>query len=79
MSVRGLGDRWLAGEPIAGVAFAHHEAVVVRAGPHVGRAARVLLLASGPPDPHFLVQVEGERRPVRVRQSALARSAAAGG
>jgi hypothetical protein len=72
VSVRGLGDRWLAGDAIDGVAFAHHEAVVLRAGPHAGSPGRVLLLASGPPDPHYLVRVDGEPRPLRVRQSELA-------
>ena len=67
MSVRGLGDRWLAGEPIAGVAFAQGARVVAPDG----RTGRILLLMSGPPDPLYLVELDGDARPRRVRQSAL--------
>jgi hypothetical protein len=67
MSVRGLGDRWLAGEAIDGVAFAQGARVVAADG----RAGRILLLMSGPPDPLYLVELDAEPRPRRVRQSAL--------
>jgi hypothetical protein len=70
----GLGDRWLAGEPIDGVTHAHHEPVRLRAGRLAGHRGRVLLLASPPPDPHYLVEIPGEPRPVRVRQSELERA-----
>ena len=71
MTARGLGDRWLAGEAIDGVDFAPSDAVAVRDGRHAGRAGRVLLLASAPPNPLYLVDV-GEARPARVAQDALA-------
>ena len=74
VTVRGLGDRWLGGEAIDGVAFAQHEPVVVRAGRLAGRVGRVLLLASGPPDPHYLVAVDDEPRPLRLRESELERT-----
>lgn len=74
VTARGLGDRWLAGETIDGVAFAQHEPVVLRAGRRAGRVGRVLLLASGPPDPHYLVAVDDEPRPLRLRESELERA-----
>ena len=67
----GLGDRWMAGERIPGVAFAHHDGVVVTAGPHAGRAGRVLLLAAPPPAAAYLVAVDGAGAPVRLAQTAL--------
>src|SRR5690606_33005515 len=53
---RGAGDRWLAGEPVDGVRFGHHEAVVVTAGPWAGRVGRVALLLTLGDDPLYLVQ-----------------------
>ena len=67
----GVGDRWMAGEAIPGVAFALHDAVQVAEGPHAGRAGRVLLLAAPPPTPAYLIAVDGAGTPVRVPQSAL--------
>ena len=67
----GLGDRWMAGEPIAGVAFAQHDAVQVTQGPYAGRAGRVLLLAAPPPAAAYLIAVDGEGAPARVAQAAL--------
>ena len=67
MSVRGLGDRWLAGEAIEGVEFAHGAAVVAPDG----RTGSILLLMSGPPDPLYLVELDEEPRARRMRQSVL--------
>lgn len=68
----GLGDRWMAGERIPGVAFALHDAVQVTEGAHAGRAGRVLLLAAAPPGAAYLVAVDGAgAAPVRVPQAAL--------
>lgn len=66
----GLGDRWMAGERLPGVAFAQHDAVQVTEGAHAGRAGRVLLLAAPPPAPAYLVDL-GDTVPARVAQSAL--------
>ena len=69
---RGAGDRWLAGEPVDGVRFAHHDAVVVTGGRWAGRVGRVALLLTLGDDPLYLVQLAGEGAGARVRQSALA-------
>lgn len=69
-AARGLGDRWLAGERIDGVAFAQNDAVRVREGRHAGRLGRVLLLADAPPAAAYLVDL-GDGRPARLAQSAL--------
>jgi hypothetical protein len=61
----------MAGERIAGVAFAQHDGVVVTGGPHAGRAGRVLLLAAPPPRVAYLVAVDGAAAPVRLAQTAL--------
>jgi len=68
--MRGLGDRWLAGEPVDGVAFAHHDSVEVVGGSLDGHAGTVLLLLAVAPEPLYLVAVDG-RGDVRIRQSAL--------
>lgn len=69
---RGAGDRWLAGEPVEGVRFGHHEVVVVRAGRWNGQVGRVELLLTLGDDPLYLVRLSGEGAGARVRQSALA-------
>lgn len=69
-AARGLGDRWLAGEPIDGVDFAQNDAVRVRDGRHAGRLGRVLLLADAPPSAAYLVDL-GDGRPARVAQAML--------
>jgi hypothetical protein len=61
----------MAGEALAGVDFRQHDRVQVTHGPHTGRAGRVLLLAAPPPEPAYLVEVDGAARPVRVGQAAL--------
>lgn len=68
---RGAGDRWLAGDPVPGVRFAHHAPVQVLAGPHAGARGRVALLLSLGDDPAYLVSLGGHPGEVRVRQSAL--------
>ena len=71
MGTPGAGDRWMAGERLEGVAFAQRDVVVVVAGPHAGARGVVILLLSLPPDPLYLVELEGEGQDIRVRQSAL--------
>ena len=71
MELRGLGDRWLAGEPVPGVTFAHHDRVSIAAGRHAGERGLVQLLLAVSPEPVYLVDVGGGAHGVRVRQSAL--------
>lgn len=65
----GVGDRWLAGEPLDGVRFAAHDAVEVLIGRREGEAGTILLLVALEPEPAYLVQVGSAR--VRLLQSAL--------
>ncbi len=72
----GLGDRWLAGEALAGVRFGLHDAVRVIDGEHAGRRARVLLLARVTPAVEYVIGLEdggGEARvgEVRVPEAVL--------
>jgi len=71
VSVRGLGDRWLAGERVSGVAFAHHDAVRIAAGPRAGAMGSIALLLAVEPEPVYLVELASGGGDVRVRQSAL--------
>jgi len=70
----GLGDRWLGGERLPGVAFAHYDTVRVVAGPHAGAQGRVLLLVTPPPEPSYLVHLPDAPRPVRLAEHELERS-----
>ena len=65
----GIGDRWMAGERLPGIDFAHHDAVAVTAGPHAGRHGTIALLVGVRPEPSYLVVTAGGD--VRVRQSEL--------
>jgi hypothetical protein len=71
MNGPGLGDRWLAGERIPGVAFAHNERVEIAEGRFGGRAGTVLLLMATTPEPRYLVGLGSGGGDVRVRQSQL--------
>ena len=71
MTIRGLGDRWLAGEEVPGVAFAHNESVEILAGPHAGESGAIVLLLGIAPEPTYLVELGSARGDVRVRQSSL--------
>ena len=71
METRGLGDRWLAGDAIEGVLFAHHEAVSIVEGPHSGESGPIVLLMGIRPQPTYLVELGSGRGTVRVRQSEL--------
>jgi hypothetical protein len=70
-NIRGLGDRWLAGESVPGIAFAQGEAVAILAGPHAEQRGTVVVLLGIEPEPAYLVQLGSGRGDVRVRQSAL--------
>lgn len=73
MTLRGIGDRWLAGESVPGVTFGHNDAVEITEGEHVGEKGTIILLMALHPEPRYLVQLQEGRRDVRVRQSALRR------
>jgi hypothetical protein len=66
---RGVGDRWLAGQPGAGVRFGQHQRVEIVEGPQVGVRGTVALLMSLTPEPIYLVTIPSGD--VRVRQSRL--------
>ena len=71
MDRRGIGDRWLAGEPIAGVAFHHHQRVEVASGPRAGERGIIRLLVAMRPEPAYFVELDDAGGDLRVRQSAL--------
>ena len=71
MGERGAGDRWLAGEAVDGVAFAHLAPVVIGSGDGAGRRGRVALLLALRPEPLYLIALD-QGGDVRVRQSELA-------
>ena len=75
MTLRGQGDRWLAGEPVDGVQFEHHAAVEITGGVHAGKRGLVAFLMNLDADPLYLVALESGAGDVRVRQSSLRRSA----
>jgi hypothetical protein len=75
VSIRGQGDRWLAGDRVDGVEFEHHARVEIIAGPHAGQRGAVAFLMNLERDPLYLVQLLPSGGDVRVRQSALRRSA----
>ena len=73
MSLRGLGDRWLAGEKIPGVTFALHDAVEVTEGERAGARGVIVLLMMVRPVPRYLVRL-ADGADVRVLQTALRRT-----
>lgn len=72
--MRGIGDRWLAGEPVEGVELEHGAAVEVAGGALDGRRGTIALLIAVRPEPAYLVALAGGGGDVRVRQSALRRA-----
>ena len=71
MEIRGLGDRWLAGEAVEGVLFARNDSVSVVEGPYTGERGFIVLLTGFRPQPTFLVELASGRGRVRLRQSEL--------
>ena len=67
---RGAGDRWLAGERVDDVRFAHHAAVEIVEGRFDGERGRVELLIALTPEPQYLVALAAGGS-VKVRQSSL--------
>jgi hypothetical protein len=75
MERRGQGDRWLAGESIAGVQFEYNASVEIIDGTQAGKRGRVAVLMSLDADPLYLVALSTGGGDVRVRQSSLRRTA----
>lgn len=73
MNIRGLGDRWLAGEAIDGVVFQRHDSVEVLTGRFEGEHGRIELLMDVEPEARYLVKVATSERLVPIAQSALRR------
>ena len=71
MSIRGVGDRWLADERIDGVAFGHHARVSVASGQRAGAYGTVRLLLALSPEPTYLVELDDQAGDLRARQSTL--------
>ena len=73
MSIRGLGDQWLAGEPIDGVKLELNARVRITSGSHAGKTGSIAFLMNLDADPLYLVELSAGTGDVRVRQSALER------
>lgn len=71
MSLRGIGDRWLAGERIEGVLFGRGDTVSIAGGERAGERGTIVLLLDLAPEPLYLVELAAGRRDLKVRQSAL--------
>ena len=71
MTIRGLGDRWLAGDAVPGVAFAHNQGVEVLTGARAQARGTIALLLRIEPEPVYLVALSDGRGDVRMRQSEL--------
>lgn len=69
-AVRGIGDRWLAGEAIPGVRFGWHDRVRVVAGEHAGASGWVKLLARVGARVEYVVGKEGGGE-IRVRDTDM--------
>jgi hypothetical protein len=70
-SIRGVGDRWLAGETVRGVEFGFKAPVEIADGHNAGRRGTVVLLMDVGADPLYLVEMDSEPGRIRVRQSSL--------
>jgi hypothetical protein len=73
MNLRGIGDRWLAGEAIPGVSFALHDAVEITDGEDAGARGAIMLLMMVRPEPKYLVRLRDGSGDVRVLQSKMRR------
>jgi hypothetical protein len=68
--VSGIGDRWLAGEPVAGVMFTPRQRVELARGPRAGEQGTILLLVAMRPEALYHVRADAGDE-LHVRQSAL--------
>ena len=71
--IRGVGDRWLAGDAIDGVDFPLHARVVLTLGRHAGKAGTVAFLMNLDDDPLYLVELADGSGDVRVRGGGMRR------
>jgi hypothetical protein len=71
VNIRGLGDRWLAGEPVPGVAFARNDSVSILGGPYAKENGVVVMLLDVRSEPVYLIALGAGGGDVRVRQSGL--------
>jgi len=62
--------RWMAREPVEGVAFLLNDSVRVTTGPHAGSRGSVVSLVEATPAPVYLVEL-GNGKDARVHQSDL--------
>jgi hypothetical protein len=74
MGHRGQGDRWLAGESIAGVQFEYKASVEILDGTQAGKRGSVVVLMTLDADPLYLVALGSGEGDLRVRQSSLRRT-----
>ena len=65
-----VGRRWMAGEPVKGVAFRLSDSVQVLAGPHCGARGAVISLIEASPQPIYLVEL-GDGSDVRLQQDDI--------
>jgi hypothetical protein len=70
-AIRGVGDRWLAGERIEGINFGFKSTVEIAEGHNEGARGTVTLLMDVSANPLYLVELVGKGGSVRVRQSSL--------
>jgi hypothetical protein len=70
VELRGVGDRWMAGERVDGVTFGPRAPVEITGGAHAGTRAVVALLADVREEPVYLVELDAGGV-ARVRQSWL--------
>ena len=71
--IRGLGDRWLDGEPIDGVDFPLHARVMLTLGRHAGKTGTVAFLMNLDEDPLYLVELKDGSGDLRVRGGGMRR------
>lgn len=74
MDVRGIGDRWMAGEEIPGVTFGLGDRVEILEGPNADERGAIIFLVAVRPEPLYLITLGSGRGDVRVRQSGLRRA-----
>jgi hypothetical protein len=70
VELRGVGDRWMAGEHVPGVSFGLRQPVEITGGVHDGARGVVLLLVGIAPEPVYRVELP-TGTVVRAPQSVL--------
>ena len=62
--------RWMAGEPVKGVAFRLNDSVQVVAGPYCGRRGAIFSLIEANPKPVYVVELE-DGSDIRIHQADI--------